>query len=159
MRSLRLHVRSLAATWLLFQVVWVAALVPRNCCAAHQPEESCHESVAATECPMRGADGQACPMHRAQNKDQRTASHADHHGQPAAAFDHHHPAPPVSSDCKVGGTCDGPMAALLSLLSSTSILPDSSSSAPDAHIRPLAAAAAVNLVARIEPPDSPPPRA
>ena len=48
MAFLRPNLRAFAATWLLFQVTWLLALVPRDCCAGHRPaaaKPSCHESA------------------------------------------------------------------------------------------------------------------
>ena len=50
MARLRRNLRGFAASWLLLQVMWLTALVPRDCCASHRPahqraEKPCHEST------------------------------------------------------------------------------------------------------------------
>src|SRR5262245_36338423 len=101
MSAIRYHLRFWVTTWLVFQVVSLSALVPRDCCAAHrlatEKEKSCHEEAAVmhepadgAHCPMPGKAGEACPMHG-----------SGHDGQQ-----------PASRKCTMQGTCDGPMAAL-----------------------------------------------
>jgi hypothetical protein len=140
MASLRRNLRVFATTWLLFQAAWAAAIVPRDCCAAHRPaeqgQESCHDTSGSA-------------------------------GQQVAAADHlHHAAPsnspqPVSgssSDCRLRGLCGGPMASLFALLSQHGILPAPAAALPDVPARNVTLAIDENVVARFEPPDSPPPR-
>jgi len=111
MASLRRRLRLCATTWLVFQVAWLAALVPRDCCAAHRPaEKSCHESA------------------------------------------------PSSTDCRLGGVCDGPMAALFTLLSNHGILPDSATPLPELALRSARMTINQHVIDRFEPPDAPPPR-
>lgn len=66
---------------------------------------------------------------------------------------------PSPSDCRLTGACDGPMAALIALLSSHGILPASTATLPANEVRPVSALIYENLLGRFEPPDSPPPRA
>jgi hypothetical protein len=59
MTIVRRHLRLWVAAWLLFQVVSLSALVPRDCCLAHKPAaqhgNSCHEPPAAPDCSIRGS--------------------------------------------------------------------------------------------------------
>jgi len=66
--------------------------------------EQCHETTPADQCPMKTADGTACPMH------QSLADHSSHNGAPA--------------DCTMTGSCNGPALALSSLFSVPAVLPD-----------------------------------
>jgi hypothetical protein len=135
---LRRHLRVLAIASLLLQVAWLMVLVPRDCCAKHRPAAaSCHEAPSAAPCPMRAADGTPCPMHRG------GGHNADHDG----------------ADCRLSGLCDGPMAAFLALLSHHGVLPDSASPIPNLNARSVEAVLDVHQLGRVEPPDSPPPRA
>jgi hypothetical protein len=149
-------VRVFAATWLVFQVAWVIALVPRDCCAAHRPAEaSCHSSTAAAPRPMRADDSTPSPMHRGRaGHSGRQAVPAEHDHQPVAA-DNRQP----SVDCRLAGVCDGPMAALVALLATHGILPDSMAAQPNGEIRPIPAAVREHLAGHFEAFDPPPPRA
>ena len=141
MAALRGRLRVFATTWLMFQVAWLAALVPRDCCAAHRPvqlaETRCHET------PPPPAD------------------HSGHGAaQPAvAASVHQAPAPALPVECRMSGLCDGPMAALATLLSSHGIMPASATSLPRLHANPAWVAFPQGVIGRFEPPDLPPPRA
>jgi hypothetical protein len=102
MFSLRRRLRLWAAAALVMQSVWVFVLLPGSCCAAHDkatPAPACHEETPVAHCPLKATDGAACPMH------------GDHQteGRPR---------------CTMTNGCDGPMAALLSLLSATGVVPD-----------------------------------
>jgi hypothetical protein len=145
-RQLRVH----AAMWLALQVAWLLAVVPRDCCALHKPDQSCHEAASSDYCPMQAADGTPCPMHR------RLA----HHGElaTAGAAGHHHDAAPMTPECRVSSGCEGPMAALFTLLSNTGILPDSTAAAPAASRSTERLAIRETAVGRLESPDAPPPR-
>jgi hypothetical protein len=166
MGILRSRLRGLAVTWLLLQVAWVTALVPRDCCAAHRPAaKGCHESVSATHCPMRAADGTPCPMHRGHGgHNSAEASPEHHHGSaPAerhttAATQRDYPAQ-APADCRLTAGCDGPLAALFALLSNHGILPDSAAVSPNVEIRRITTTAPDRLGGRFQPPDPPPPRA
>jgi hypothetical protein len=133
MVPLRRKLRVFTTTWLMFQVAWLAALVPRDCCAAHRPaaKASCHESAAVQ---------------------------TEHHLQPVAAESHRQSSGPVTH-CRLSGTCAGPMAALFALLANHGILPESAAALPNTAIRSVPAAVHDNLTGHFEPPDPPPPRA
>lgn len=153
MASLREKLRVFATTWLVFQVAWISALVPRDCCAAHRPpEKTCHKSAPAVQCPMRGADGTPCPMHR------QDAQPTRHHAA-VTEYQHHQNPPPPPNDCRLSGSCDGPMAALFALLSNHGILPEPSSVLPLVNVHTAVIAVDENLVGHFESPDPPPPRA
>lgn len=143
MQSIRRGLRFWVATWLVFQVASLSALVPRDCCAAHRPaasaaKPSCHEKAAATQCPMRAADGTPCPMHRG---------------------DHNEPNDTSRDGCTMRSTCTGPMAALFAQLSNHGILTDQFQLLPDLHAGSTGIRTSENLITRLAPPDTPPPRA
>jgi hypothetical protein len=144
----RRHLRFWVTTCLVLQVVSLSALVPRDCCAAHRvatdKEKSCHESGAAAaaeqagaHCPMPGDAGDACPMHSDGHAGQR----------------------PPRQACTMQGTCDGPMAALLVIISNQGVLTEPLRLAVDLSSVVAPAPAREDVVSRFTPPDSPPPRA
>jgi hypothetical protein len=166
MAMLRRKLRVVALTWLVFQVAWLTALVPRDCCAAHRPAENCHESASATHCPMRSADGTPCPMHRGHSGDNSHPTVSVEHHHEAAPTAHQHRAPgsghdrqSAPIDCRVTGACDGPMSALFALLSNHGILPESAATVPHVKIRHVDAVVHDHLGGQFQPPEPPPPRA
>jgi hypothetical protein len=143
MTTLRRRLRLWAVAWLVCQTALLVAFVPWDCCVAHKmtkvrAERSCHEPApTAAACPMHGAaNGAACPMH---------GDHAKHEK-------------PTSS-CSMRGTCQGPMAALLSLLSNYGPLSDPFDLVPDVRFVTAVSPLQEQLVVRLTPPESPPPRA
>jgi hypothetical protein len=134
----RRRLRRWAAAALVVQTVWVFVLIPGSCCASHEKvaaTPACHEETPVDHCPLKATTGAACPMHG-----------ADHSS-------------PARERCTMRGGCDGPMAALLSLLSATGVMPDAfeliaehrdSAGPPTYREQPFGLAS---------PPDSPPPRA
>ena len=140
MGAVRRHLRALSAAWLLFQALSLSAFVPRDCCAAHRPAadagESCHQP-APPDCPMRGADGAPCPMHR---------GHAGHDLSPR-------------DQCALRGACSGPLGAVAAQLANVGILSDTSPSLPVPAAAPFILPAAGLPAGQIVPPDPPPPRA
>ena len=177
MKPFRRRLRLAVAAWLVFQVVSLSALVPRDCCAAHHPvradrEERCHERADSPYCPMR-SQGRNCPMHppgdgvAAGTTADSHAGHGDGHHQavepaPSAAAHASHAAVPESSpteQCAVGGTCSAPMTALAVILSNHGIVP-AATLAPANADRALAPGTLdEHLISRLAAPDSPPPRA
>jgi hypothetical protein len=144
MATIRRHLRTWATAWLVVQAGWVSALVPRDCCAAHQPatvhaNESCHESAAAAHCPMPSADGTPCPKHR-----------------PSEPREHHQSS---TNECAWRGTCEGPMAALFALLSNHGILPEAAAAIPKIGAVSSSLPVRESIVSRRDSPDPPPPRA
>src|SRR5690606_28958890 len=123
----------------------------------HRPAE-CRESPSA----HHAMPAESCAAH-----DEHAGGHATH--VPAAAEHHHQhgsaateipPAAPAapSTDCLMGPLCDGPMAALLALLSNHGIVPEAASMLPPPEARRLAVAADENIRGHFPVPDSPPPR-
>jgi hypothetical protein len=151
MAALRRRLRVWVTTWLVFQVVSLSALVPRDCCEAHRAataaekstDQNCHEDAAASEpaagdhCPMPGVSGAQCPMHGGGH---------DRHRAPAAG-------------CSMQRTCDGPMAALFVIISNQGVLTAPLVIAQDLSASIAPPAPGEDLVSRCIPPDSPPPRA
>ena len=87
---------------------------------------------------MRAANGTPCPMHRG---------------------DHHEAAETSGVDCTMRGTCSGPMAAMVAQLSNYGVLPSAPHVAPDLHPGAVRLSVDEQLLIRLTPPDSPPPRA
>jgi hypothetical protein len=135
MMSFRRRLRPLAAAWLLFQAATLSALIPRDCCAAHESHapQPCHKPAAATYCPMPAADGTPCPMH------------AEPEREPAR--------------CTMRGTCAGPMAQLFTLLAHQGTLPNPLTVSPDDALAATTSGTIEHLVRLFSPPDPPPPRA
>jgi hypothetical protein len=134
-KALRQHLRPLAIAWLLSQAVSLAAIVGFDCCAAHRtptPEAKAPQPAETVACPMHAAAaaGAGTPMSNQQN--------------------------PVK--CVMRGSCNGPMAALLAVLSNNAL--------PSESIAPTPALVAVaapprspeTFVVHSESPDTPPPR-
>ena len=128
----------------------LAAILPRDCCAAHlaQSSHSVSDAGPAT-----------------------AAGHAGHagHGQPSPGVDMadhgHHDAnrgdSPFSNDeggCAMRGLCDGPFAMLASLLQEPAVTPAISGIAPDSASGPTALRAPADPIATTSPPEIPPPR-
>ncbi|HEY7501800.1 MAG TPA: hypothetical protein VH740_24990 [Vicinamibacterales bacterium] len=77
-----------------------------------------------------------------------------------AATAHHAAAPQNAGDeCRLQGTCGGPMGALTALLSNYGILPTAPVSSPSLEIAATQVRALENLIRRVTPPDPQPPRA
>jgi hypothetical protein len=141
MTTVRRQLRVGVAVWIVCQAALLAALVPRDCCGAHQPVSkesgrSCHETAAVDHCPMRAADGTPCPMHRESGAGRSS-----------------------DDECTIRGTCGGPMAALVTLLSSPGVLTESHATMPAPGVSRIAVPARDTAVSRPAPPDPPPPRA
>jgi hypothetical protein len=184
MRPFRRRLRLAVAAWLMFQVVSLSALVPRDCCDAHQVATvdagaRCHESTGSTYCPMRSkGKGRRCAMHSQVPATEASDPHA-HHGaaagnEPAPAHhvtsEHtsHEQTPhdmasshePLSSgDCAIGGTCPVPMTALAVIFSNHGVVPAEILIPANADQAPAALPQDEDLASRLIPPDSPPPRA
>lgn len=60
--------------------------------------------------------------------------------------------------CSMRGECDGPMAALVTVLSNIGVLPAALTVSPDLHASPVRVRPLERLLSRLAPPDSPPPR-
>jgi len=149
MAAFRQRLRLLSAAWILFQVTSLSTLVPRACCMAHQSasaanQTGCHEQAAVPHCPRAAEDGTPCPMHH---------SHAQMHDQSAPARS------TPAHDCVLRGTCSGPAAALLALLSTHGVLADPIASPSDSPLAVATFSPADQLIPQFESPDAPPPRA
>ena len=152
MRSLRRRLHGWVMAWMAFQVVSLSALVPRDCCEAHAHKSTAssphHETVEGAHCPMRAADGKPCPMHG------EAASHHDHGTVPEQSQ-----ATPTDEDCAMRGSCDGPTAGFIALLSHAGVLTESTSLPVDLDMRPTVVRVGEQVVSRLASPDPPPPRA
>jgi hypothetical protein len=62
-------------------------------------------------------------------------------------------------NCSLSGTCSGPMAAMVALLSNPGIPIDRFAMSPDVHPGDVVAEAHEDLISRLPPPEPPPPRA
>ena len=143
MTGIRRHLRAYAMFWLLVQAAQVAALVPLDCCAAHQTSRTatratCHQA-APPHCPMADRGAQ-CPMHA-------------NHVQTGAST--RIPA----GECTMRGTCGGPLAALLVLLSNQGILTRLRTTTPAFDAQQMTLGIHERVTARLDSPDPPPPRA
>jgi hypothetical protein len=148
MAAFRQRLRLLSAAWILFQVMSLSTLVPRACCLAHQPGSAAHaggdEHKGVAHCPMPADESASRPMHH-------------DHGQM-----HEEAAPTRSTpahECALRGTCGGPTAALLAMLSTDGVLTTSVASPNDFPAAGDAPPSTVQLIRQFDPPDAPPPRA
>jgi hypothetical protein len=135
MELIRRHLGVWTFAWLSCQLAALSALVPGVCCAAHQVDVAteCHETTPADACPMRGIDGQACPMH--------DGSHA----------------PDASEECAMRATCTTPAVALASLFSVPGMLFTQSTAVVDTRVS-LLTEATDRLPAAPAALETPPPR-
>jgi hypothetical protein len=162
MTVLRRRLRVAVAAWLLFQVASLSALVPRNCCAAHQTAARtarCHEPAESSYCPLRASTGAACPMHRKAQGHHEQAQVSEHAGH---AQTHPEPATAESSQndrCALQATCTAPMTALAVLLSTHGVMPAATGILPDRRDTPALQPRQKDLVNHLAVPDGPPPRA
>lgn len=164
MTFFRRRLRLLAAAWFLFQGASLSAIVPRDCCATHrqasqqresaQEQAPCHKVVTVTpdeaQCPMRGADGKPCPMHR--------KGHA-HHGDTSSTDTNTDTDAGMPQQCTMRAICNGPMDALVVLLVQPGVLPNPAAFPVDLHVDDAPPASPVRLIHGLFSPDLPPPRA
>jgi hypothetical protein len=144
--AVRRQIRLWATVVLVLQVAPLMAFLPHDCCPAHKRAargaESCHETKAATYCPMHHAKAVA-PSHSA-------------HGQalePQATPDSKR----AAGDCSMRGTCSGP-AAMLALLAQHAVMPDAVRvTLREARLLTIVFAREDRL-SRYSPPEPPPPR-
>lgn len=138
MTFIRRRLFALAVVWLACQAGSLAAFLPQDCCPDHrQPAaRDCHEKpLASDQCPMHQADGGPCPMHNG-------AGRAERQNRP----------------CAMRGTCNGPAAALATLLSIPGVLVAQSPAPVNDQISTVVLA--VELPPGLfVPHDTPPPRA
>jgi hypothetical protein len=140
MAAVRCGLRRWVVVCLLLQAAALGALLPRDCCKAHEHDtsraSSCHDARTAVQCPMRGPDGAACPMHRDDAATNQIGT----------------------SDCALRGSCSGPMSGMVALLSQVGVMPSSTAPAVDTGDTALVLACVLEPERRGTPPDSPPPR-
>ena len=163
MTVLRRRLRVAVAAWLLFQVASLSALVPRNCCSAHQTPAArsarCHETAESSYCPTRASTGVSCPMHqKAQGHHEQApvsehAGHAQAQPQPAGAESSQ------NDRCALRATCTAPMTALAVLLSNHGVMPAAIGVLPNHRGAPALQPREKDLVNHLAVPDGPPPRA
>ena len=149
MLTLRRRPQFWVAAWLIFQGSALHALVPRDCCAAHRHGGD-HQSAA-----HQGAPAEAAPAAATS-----TGDHA-HHGHQMAAQPDAAPADTTPArGCVMRGTCDGPMAAVLAVLSTQGVPPSHIFTiVPDTRAAAVTLSAPEHLLSRLASPEPPPPRA
>ena len=138
MTFIRRRLFALAVVWLACQIGSLAAFLPQDCCPDHrQPAaRDCHETPAASDqCPMHRADGKPCPMHAGTGSSESQ-----------------------NRPCAMRGTCNGPAAALATLLSIPGVLVDQSPAPVDDRISAIVLTAEVSPSLSVQH-DTPPPRA
>jgi hypothetical protein len=172
MKAVRRRLRLAIAAWLLFQVVSLSALVPRDCCDAHHTATAertgGHERADSPYCPMR-SQGRSCPMHPEVPSAVPADSHDHHDGHEQAAVtpapaDHESHEPPVPESpaedlCTLGGTCSAPANALAVILSNHGVVPAATLLPGNTDRAPAPLRLDEHLTSRLVAPDSPPPRA
>jgi hypothetical protein len=144
MLTLRSYLRACTVLWLLCQTLSLAALVPTDCCAAHQVASAsaspdCHQAAAGSgqaPCPMHTTAAGECPMH--------TASTGV--------------TPDSAERCAMRGLCNAPASALAMLIPVPGVLAVAPSVARFETSVPLVAIAP-SMVQRALAHDIPPPRA
>lgn len=114
----------------------LTALLPRDCCAAH-PAGAHARSLAEASAP---AEPEPCPM--SDHESSRESSRAE----------------PTSDECTLRAVCNGPLAALASLLSAQGVTPDAVSVAADCHVELLTPLSTGTVGSVSAHPDPPPPR-
>jgi len=149
MLTLRRRPQFWVAAWLIFQGSALYALVPRDCCAAHRHGGD-HQSAAHQPVPA-----EASPAPSAHSDDH---AHVGHQMAPAPEPANADPAP--VRGCVMRGTCDGPMAAVLAVLSTQGVPPiDAFRLVQESTATLVAGAAHEHPTSRLASPEPPPPRA
>ena len=153
MLTLRRRPQFWVAAWLIFQGSALYALVPRDCCAAHRHGGD-HQSAAHHATPA-AVPAEATPAAATSSDD-----HA-HHGHQMAAQPEAAPADATPArGCVMRGTCDGPMAAVLAVLSTQGVPPSNIFSlVPYVSSALVTGSAPEHLLSRLASPEPPPPRA
>jgi hypothetical protein len=129
---------------MVFQAASLSALVPRECCRAHRLEApasqpGCHEQAdAKPTCSMPSAGETECPMHHAAANTVESSK---------------------TDRCSMRGTCEGPAATFMGLLTNHGLLRDAFILSRHLHRTPMAIGHSETLITRLASPDSPPPRA
>lgn len=148
MACLRRYLRSLTAAWLFWQIATLSAVIPADCCAGHRPaQDHSRSDTTAVHCPMKAAAGSQCPMHRrASGADTEHAYHATT------------PPPAPTAECRLVGTCPGPLAALIVVISNHAVLPVTAGLSPAFGAFDTFGPLYERPIGQWAPPDSPPPR-
>jgi hypothetical protein len=141
MNVFRERLRLFAAAWILFQVTSLSTLVPRACCLAHQSVSVEQHTAPHCSAPLESESTAVMPHDHARMHEQASPSTSPAH------------------ECALRGTCGGPTAALLALLSTHGVLTDSIPSVTEFPLTGEPFASAHQLIPQFESPDSPPPRA
>ena len=158
MTLIRRRMRLWAAIWMVFQVALLSAFVPRDCCAAHKLMAS-HKAHASQQADAPACHETAAPAEESGSQSSMPDSHADGASCPLHRDGVRGTAAPGANPCGIRGTCDGPMAALATLLSNHGVLTDSFVLSPDFGIGSPAVPLGENPIRRLASPDAPPPRA
>jgi hypothetical protein len=69
MNFIRRHLALWTVTWLSCQIASLSALALVDAGVVAQNGKTCVQAGPAEQCPMRGANGEPCPMHRGANTD------------------------------------------------------------------------------------------
>lgn len=142
--------RVCVAIWSLGQAAMLTALLPRDCCAAH-PAGAHARTMADTSAP---AEAEPCPM-----GGHGTAQAGSDDAVPAVHASEAAEAEPAATTCTLRAVCNGPLAALASLLSATGVTPEAVTVAADDQVRPQPSVPAEAVRSASRHPDPPPPRA
>lgn len=148
MGSMRRRLRFCSAAWLLFQTVSLTALVPRECCRAHQPA-----AVESADCHRQTSASLDCAMHDHGMHD-HGITRGMMHDAPAADSANQ----PADGECSMRGTCQGPAATFLALLANNGVLTEPLAISPALATRTLAPIVRENAAGNPAEPDFPPPR-
>lgn len=134
MSALRRRLRAFAALWFVVQAATLLVFVPLNCCAAHGAPTAASDrssSIAGAHCVMHGSNT-GCVWHE---DDAEESGH---------------------SRLMMG--CAHPASALLSVLAIQGVLPGACSLSVTAAATVAVHRRAAPLIARVAPPEVPPPR-
>jgi hypothetical protein len=71
MSNIRRHLGAWTMLWLACQVASISALTIFDLTAVGRDAKDCLQAGPAEQCPMHGADGQPCPMHRGTHHDEQ----------------------------------------------------------------------------------------
>lgn len=163
MTVLRRRLRVAVAAWLLFQVASLSALVPRNCCSAHQTAAArtarCHETAESSYCPLRASKGASCPMHQKAQGHHEQAQVSGHDGHAQTQPEAVSAESSRNDGCALRATCSAPMTALAVLLSNHGVMPVAIGFLPDRSDAAALPPRQKDLVNHVAVPDGPPPRA
>ncbi len=136
MGFVRRHLGAWTLVWLSCQIASISALTVFDLRPLAHQDQDCLQAGPAEQCPMRGANGEPCPMHR--------GSHSDSHQGPAT--------------CTLRGTSDASGSELASLFSLVGVLPVVSATTiePEAAVRVVSVMVPAPIALAL---DTPPPRA